>query len=221
MNIKLHISFICEQDGKIEREFKKNLSILLREGNKPLRAYLSQVKYGDSDDQFSVAVCYMLEAGAEDLNLVAKTSKLFQSMFGSHEHLDVVFLNDEQENCLRQVACPFYTAADFQITNPDFYLISSEGYGLNSPIACFKKMKLTGSNRDGYMLCDIQPPLIGQAYGMLSKDIFQLVFASRHQGYSLFPIKKWPAYVHVALTMKDNFNSFDIINDSDIINLMQ
>jgi hypothetical protein len=66
------------------------------------------------------------------------------------------------------------------------------------------------------MLCDIQPPLIGQAYGMLSKDIFQLVFASRHQGYSLFPIKKWPAYVHVALTMKDNFNSFDIINDSDI-----
>ena len=29
-------------------------------------------------------------------------------MFGAHEHLDLLFLNDEQENTLRKVAAPFF-----------------------------------------------------------------------------------------------------------------
>jgi hypothetical protein len=102
------------------------------------------------------------------------------------------------------------------VTIPDFYLISSEGYGLNDPIACFKRRRLYGKHPDGYLLCDIKPALVGQKYGIGSGSVKQLVLACRHQGYSLFSINEWPLYVHIALPLLAKFEANDDVKEVDI-----
>ena len=80
----------------------------------------------------------------------------------------------------------------------DFYLASSEGYGLERPRACCVVKRLRGEKRDDFMLLSIEPPLLGQPYGLGNRDIRHVVLATRHQGDSLFPVDRWPAFVHVA-----------------------
>ena len=99
---------------------------------------------------------------------------------------------------------------------PDFYLISSEGYNLNKPIGCFKRKRLYGKNPEGYMLCDIQPSLIGEQYGVDLEWINQLVFAGRHESYSIFLVNEWPLYVHVAVPLTNKFELDSLIGDDDI-----
>jgi hypothetical protein len=43
-----------------------------------------------------------------DPGLAEKIGRIFASMFGVHENLDLLFLNDDQENALRKVAAPFF-----------------------------------------------------------------------------------------------------------------
>jgi hypothetical protein len=81
---------------------------------------------------------------------------------------------------------------------PEFYLASSEGYDMEEPRACWRVRRLSTKDRDDLLLVRIEPPLIGQKYGLGDKDIHQVIIATRHQGASLFPISEWPIYVHVA-----------------------
>jgi hypothetical protein len=53
------------------------------------------------------------------------------------------------------------------------------------------------------MLIEIAPPLIGQRYGLGSKDIANLILSARHEGFSLFPIKEWPCHVYIARILDD------------------
>ena len=214
MNIKNKVNFVVEQNGVSEREFKNALIPILSNHDEPVRAYLVQTTYDENNIEFNVALCFMVE-DKEDVSLLSNSMKIFKSMFGAKEHLDIIFLNREQEKAIRKISCPFYTSKNYQIKIPDFYLTSSEGYGLNHPIACFKRKHLLGKHPDGYLLCDIQPALIGQSYGLDSKNIEQLVLANRHQGYSLFPIYEWPAYVHIALPLLD-MDTRDHIGETDI-----
>jgi hypothetical protein len=85
----------------------------------------------------------------------------------------------------------------------DFFLTSSEGYGLESPRACMCRSRLGGRKGDDYLLVEIDPPLIGQRFGRGAEDIHVLVLATRHEGQSLFPVSEWPLYVHVALARRD------------------
>ena len=213
MNIKNKLNFVCEQDGVSEKEFKNALIPILIKHDKPVRAYLVQTRYVDNIE-FNVALCFMTE-GKEDAYLLNESIKIFKVMFGTKEHIDIIFLNQEQEQNIRKISCPFYVSKDYLMMIPDFYLVSSEGYGLEHPVACYKRKHLLGKHPDGYLLCDIQPALIGQHYGLGSKDIKQLVLATRHQGYSLFPISEWPAYVHVALPLSD-IDMNDYIREADI-----
>lgn len=215
MNANNNAYFVCEQDGEVEREFKKSLLPLLREYDKPIRAYLVQVEYSKRNLEFNVALCFMSE-GREDACLMHESAKIFKSMFGTKEHLDIIFLSQEQEQAIRKISCPFFVGDDYQITIPDFYLVSSEGYGLSNPIECFKRKKLYGKHTDGYLLCDIKPALIGQAYDKGSENINQLVFAARHQGYSLFPISEWPSYVHVAIPLSNKLEINEYLNEDHI-----
>lgn len=60
-----------------------------------------------------------------------------------------------------------------------------------------------GEVRDDYMHVKIDPPLFGQEYGLGGKYIDQLILATRHQGFSLFPlanlanVTQWPIHVYV------------------------
>ena len=53
------------------------------------------------------------------------------------------------------------------------------------------------------MLVEIDPPVIGQHYGLGSKDITNLILSSRHEGFTLFPVKEWPCHVYVARILDD------------------
>jgi hypothetical protein len=57
------------------------------------------------------------------------------------------------------------------MTTPDFYLASSEGYGMEEPRRGFAIRRLRGDHRDDYLLTRIDPPLIGQPFGMGAHDI--------------------------------------------------
>lgn len=83
-------------------------------------------------------------------------------------------------------------------TKPDFYLASSEGYEMEEPRRGFAVRRLRGDSRDDYLLVRIEPPVIGQPFGLGDRDIDHVVLATRHAGESLFPIQRWPVFVHVA-----------------------
>lgn len=88
---------------------------------------------------------------------------------------------------------------------PDFYLSSAGEYQpLTEPRWCWKKAWLRDLARDDYMLVEIDPPLIGQSFGLGRKDITQLIISGKHQGDSLFPTTAWPLSVYVARILDDS-----------------
>ena len=99
---------------------------------------------------------------------------------------------------------------------PDFYLASTEGYGMEEPRRCWRIRRLATANRDDLLLIKINPPLLGQKYGLGDNDINFVVVATRHQGGSLFPINQWPVYVHVAILLMDYSTIVGILQDDQI-----
>lgn len=212
------IYFICEQTGKVEDEFKKALYDIFNSSAIPIRVYLFRANYDMESENFNVVLGIMMEKVTQ--NLYQEIIQVFKFMFGKHEKLDIMFLNDEQEIELRKVCCPFFVSENYQINIPDFYLTSSEGYGLEeSSIACYKRKKLSGKNPHGYLLCDISPSLIGQAYGKGEENVSQLILASRHLDFSVFSIKKWPLYVHIAIALV-KLSEFDCSVSEDQMRLI-
>jgi SseB protein C-terminal domain len=100
------ITFIGEQDGPPERDLKTRLIELLREKPTVQRAYLARIDYGGQTGM-NVALCVKSSAG-EDMALVSGVSAVFHEMFGSHEHLDVLFVRDDQEQQLQVICTSFY-----------------------------------------------------------------------------------------------------------------
>ena len=90
-----------------------------------------------------------------------------------------------------------------EVDTPDFFLASSEGYGLEVPRRCYRIRRIFGRNGDDYLLVRVDPPIIGQRYGLGGQDIDRVVLATRHEGESIFPIASWPAYVHVARVIRE------------------
>jgi hypothetical protein len=99
--------------------------------------------------------------------------------------------------------------------NPDFFLASSEGYRLTEPRSCKRIKRVRSDNRDDLLLVKVEPPLIGQLYGLGGRDIDTLLIASRHKGHSLFPIRKWPVFVHVARLLIENPEQREQIHDDE------
>jgi hypothetical protein len=88
---------------------------------------------------------------------------------------------------------------------PGFFLSSAGEYQpLSEPRGCWTRARLRDQARDDHMLIEIDPPLIGQGFGLGGKDITQLVISGRHQGDTLFPITAWPLSVYVARVLDEN-----------------
>lgn len=100
------IKLVGEQDGSPERELKVRLIKLFGEEPTLQRAYLARTDYGDATG-VNISLCVKTPMG-EDMSLVSSVSTIFGEMFGSHEHLDVLFIRDDQEQQLRTVCRPFY-----------------------------------------------------------------------------------------------------------------
>jgi SseB protein C-terminal domain len=99
-------TFIGEQDGRSERDLKARFVEIFREQPVVEHAYLA---LGDHGDGTGVHVTLAIKSsGGEDLSLVRKLQGVFSAMFNSHEHLDVMFIREDQQRQLREVCAPFY-----------------------------------------------------------------------------------------------------------------
>lgn len=80
----------------------------------------------------------------------------------------------------------------------DFYLVSSDYCGFETPRACsiVKEVDIPVFSGKG-LLVEISPPIIGQTYGFGCDDIHRIVITQRFAGESLAAIDKWPCHVHV------------------------
>jgi hypothetical protein len=54
------------------------------------------------------------------------------------------------------------------------------------------------------MQITIDPPLIGQPFGLGQKDISELLIAARWKGFSLYPVNQWPISVYVIRIIDDS-----------------
>jgi hypothetical protein len=67
-----------------------------------------------------------------------------------------------------------------------------------APLLAALLRRLRYGKPDDLLLVEIDPPLIGQPYGLGARDLDQVVLATRHLGHSIFDTSDWPKYVHVA-----------------------
>jgi hypothetical protein len=101
------------------------------------------------------------------------------------------------------------------MSDPDFFLASSEGYDLEAPRSCRRLKRVASASRDDLLIVEIDPPLSGQKFGLGDGKIRHVIVAPRHQGSSLFPISEWPVFVHVARLLTDNLEHPDKIEECD------
>ena len=101
-----NVKFVAEQDGASEQRLKSSLRNLFSSVPNVRTAYLARVDYGDPA-AYEVALCVRTET--PDESLIKTIGDVFADHFGSHQHLDILFLGDSQERDLIQVCQPFYS----------------------------------------------------------------------------------------------------------------
>jgi len=100
------IQFLGEQDGIPERNLKQELVNFFLTYKTVQRAYLAQIRYNGWAD--GVALCLVFPIGNE-MEIVMAIQKLFSKMFGSHEYLDIIFLDKAQEGELSKCCATFFS----------------------------------------------------------------------------------------------------------------
>jgi hypothetical protein len=98
---------------------------------------------------------------------------------------------------------------------PDFYLVSIEGYREGEPRSCKRIKRMRSDHRDDFLLIRVEPPLIGQSFGLGGEDIDTLAVATKHVGASLFPINEWPIYVYVLRLLIENPEEREQVHDNE------
>ena len=69
---------------------------------------------------------------------------------------------------------------------------------MEEPRSCWRIKRLATHERKDLLLVKIDPPLPGIKYGVEGRNIELVLIATRHRDGSLFPVTRWPVYVHVA-----------------------
>lgn len=108
------VQFLGEQDGPAERELKDQLGTFFQGSSAINTAYLVRVAYGKVSG-LNVALCLRAEESSTALqtrwmqaSVIKSVASIFASIFGSHEHMDIVFVDERQEAELSRVCRAFY-----------------------------------------------------------------------------------------------------------------
>lgn len=99
-------TFVCEQDGVPERDFKQSAINSLTNYPHVRSAFLVRVEY-DTPGEFNVSLCIQSDR-SDDPELKKKLGQIFTNMFKTEEHLDIRFLREEQIPEIKSVCKPFY-----------------------------------------------------------------------------------------------------------------
>lgn len=99
---------------------------------------------------------------------------------------------------------------------PDFYLASSDSYKLKEMRRCWRVRRMAIASRNDLLLVRIDPPLLGQQYGLGARDIELVLIQTRHESCTLFPISEWPVYVSVARPLIDHPELCDSLQENQV-----
>ena len=82
---------------------------------------------------------------------------------------------------------------------PNFWMTAAGegGRDLARPRACRVRGHLRNLANTKSLLVHVDPPVIGQPFGLGGQDIDELVLSPRHRGAVLDPPSEWPLYVYV------------------------
>src|SRR5690349_6139424 len=89
------IRFLGEQDGPAEINLKDKFVAFFRRDKSINRAYLARADFGEGTKVSSVLG--LRTQFGPDKGMVEKIGSIFASVFNSTQHLDIVFLTDQQE----------------------------------------------------------------------------------------------------------------------------
>jgi SseB protein C-terminal domain len=98
------LRFLAEQHGPPEELLKSRLIEFFQRDKSVQRAYLTKVSL---DGQIGVALCLRTQFGA-DRGVAEKIGAIFGTIFNAEEHLDIIFLSDQQESELKNVCSAFF-----------------------------------------------------------------------------------------------------------------
>ena len=91
---------------------------------------------------------------------------------------------------------------------PEPQFLLSAGYEMRGDLATLRACRPIGrlrdSIRDDHMLIEVDPPVIGQAYGLGGRDITELVLSARWVGSTLFPVTEWPCHVYISRILDES-----------------
>lgn len=102
--------FIGEQDGPSERDLKARFVELFRQEPAIERGYLALAEHGDGSGVHVILA--IKSSDGEDPSVIRKLMEIFGEMFSSQEHLDMIFIREDQEHQIRNVCAPFYILND-------------------------------------------------------------------------------------------------------------
>ena len=100
------LRFLGEQDGSPERLLKQSLADFFLGEKTVVRAYLAKADYGDGNSA-SIVLGLRMPSGPNQM-IVEQVSAIFASLFDRKEHLDIIFLSEDQEEDMTRVCRPFF-----------------------------------------------------------------------------------------------------------------
>ena len=100
------IVFVGEQSGAVEDDLKTRFGEILTSTPAVQSAYLARLSYGEASD-YSVGLCIRSSVGI-DQGLQKRLAQVFAEIFREEEHLDILFMREDQEAELKKVCRPFY-----------------------------------------------------------------------------------------------------------------
>ena len=100
------------------------------------------------------------------------------------------------------------------IVSRDFYLSSTDTYGLETPRRVRRIKRIAIGQRDDALLAEIDPPIAAWTSKESTTSI--VILATRHTGYSLFPVSKLPLSVRVAKPLIENVQSRDHLELTEV-----
>ena len=103
------IEFIGEQAGPVEDDLKAKFHQVFAKVPDIRSAYLARLSYGEPAS-FSVGLCIRSGNAAVDNPLQKRLGQIFTDIFSRDQHLDILFIRDDQEEELKRVCRPFYEA---------------------------------------------------------------------------------------------------------------
>ena len=113
---------------------------------------------------------------------------------------------------------PGRTGDESEVKAADFYLGSSDSRGdFARARAAWARKRLTGPNDGEYLWIRVEPPVIGQAFGLGEKDLHDLIVSPHLQGSTLFPINEFPMHVYIYRALTDRvfetlrFDKVDVV----------